>query len=121
MTDALSASGLSKRYRSTWALRECDLALPAGRVIALVGPNGAGKTTFLRIAVGLLAPTSGSIEVFGSSPTAVETTHSDRHTSLLVRDAAAADGWDEHPVGLEDLVLAYLRRGVSRERTEVAA
>ncbi|MFJ8579333.1 ABC transporter ATP-binding protein [Micromonospora sp. NPDC093277] len=70
MTHALSASSLCKRYRSTWALRDCDLALPAGRVIALVGPNGAGKTTLLRLTVGLLSPTSGSIEVFDSSPTA---------------------------------------------------
>ncbi|MEU7875413.1 ABC transporter ATP-binding protein [Dactylosporangium sp. NPDC049140] len=291
MTDALSASGLCKRYRSTWALRECDLALPAGRVIALVGPNGAGKTTLLRLTVGLLSPTSGSIEVFGSSPTTntpqalarigflaqehplyrsftvadllhfgaslnirfdrplaekrlasldiplnrkagalsggqqsqvalalalakrpdllvldeplssldpvarreflqtlmgavaqdgitvlfsshvvhelervcdylvvlnngriaidddietllerhkiltgprsdvhdpmlgavIEATHSDRHTSLLVRDGAAIEGWQEQPAGLEDVVLAYLRGGVAMDRTKVAA
>jgi ABC-2 type transport system ATP-binding protein len=44
--------------------------------------------------------------------TVVEATHSDRHTTLLVRDGAAptAPGWQAHPVGLEDLVLAYLRR-----------
>ncbi|GAA4261621.1 ABC transporter ATP-binding protein [Dactylosporangium darangshiense] len=291
MTDALSASGLCKRYRSTWALRECDLALPAGRVIALVGPNGAGKTTLLRLTVGLLSPTSGSIEVFGSSPTTntpqalarigflaqehplyrsftvadllhfgaslnirfdrplaekrlasldiplnrkagalsggqqsqvalalalakrpdllvldeplssldpvarreflqtlmgavaqdgitvlfsshvvhelervcdylvvlnngciaidddietllerhkiltgprsdvhdpmlgtvIEATHSDRHTSLLVRDGAAIEGWQEQPAGLEDVVLAYLRGGVAMDRTKAAA
>jgi len=291
MTFALSASGLSKRYRSTWALRGCDMALPAGRVIALVGPNGAGKTTLLRLAVGLLAPTSGSIEVFGANPTTntpqalarigflaqehplyrgftvadllrfgshlnirfdrelaekrlavldipldrkagalsggqqsqvalalalakrpdllvldeplssldpvarleflqtlmgavaqdgitvlfsshvvhelervcdylvvlnhgrialdgdidallarhrllvgprsdmddprlgtvIETTRSDRHTSLLVRDGAAIDGWEERPVGLEDLVLAYLRGGAAQDRVEVPA
>jgi ABC-2 type transport system ATP-binding protein len=291
MTHALSAQGLSKRYRSTWALRECDLALPAGRVIALVGPNGAGKTTLLRLTVGLLAPTSGTIEVCGSSPatntpqalarigflaqehplyrsftvadllhfgaslnlrfdrplaekrlasldiplnrkagalsggqqsqvalalalakrpdllvldeplasldptarrefqqtlmgavaqdgitvlfsshdvhelervcdylvvlnhgrvaidgdidtilarhriltgprsdvdnprlgTAIETTHSNQHTSLLVRDGAAIDGWQEQPAGLEDVVLAYLRGGMGLERMEVTA
>lgn len=66
---ALSADGLGKRYRRTWALRDCDLALPAGKVIALVGPNGAGKSTFLRLAVGLLAPTTGTVRVLGESPT----------------------------------------------------
>jgi ABC-2 type transport system ATP-binding protein len=66
---ALRADGLGKRYRKTWALRDCTLALPSGKVIALVGPNGAGKTTLLRLAVGLLAPTCGSIDVFGQSPT----------------------------------------------------
>ena len=40
----VEASGLGKRYGSTWALRECSLAIPAGHVAALVGPNGAGKT-----------------------------------------------------------------------------
>jgi ABC-2 type transport system ATP-binding protein len=65
---ALRAHGLGKRYRKAWALRDCTLALPSGRVIALVGPNGAGKTTLLRLSVGLLAPTAGSVEVFGESP-----------------------------------------------------
>ncbi|HZM81988.1 MAG TPA: ABC transporter ATP-binding protein [Candidatus Limnocylindrales bacterium] len=103
MTYALSASGLSKRYRSTWALRECDLALPAGRVIALVGPNGAGKTTFLRLAVGLLAPTSGTIEVFGSSPT------------TNTRQALARIGFlaQEHPLYRGFTVADLLRFGGS--------
>lgn len=69
MTDqALRTRGLGKRYGRSWALRECTVALPAGLVIALVGPNGAGKTTLLRLVVGLLAPTEGSVEVFGESP-----------------------------------------------------
>ncbi|WP_329118019.1 ABC transporter ATP-binding protein [Streptomyces sp. NBC_01353] len=59
---ALEATGLGKRYgRDSWALRECDLALPAGRVCALVGPNGAGKSTLLALAAGLLRPTEGTI------------------------------------------------------------
>lgn len=65
---AVHTDGLGKRYRRTWALRECTLTLPSGRVAALVGPNGAGKTTLLRLLVGLLAPTRGSVEVFGHSP-----------------------------------------------------
>ena len=46
-------------------MSECTLHIPAGRVAALVGPNGAGKTTLLHLAVGLLSPTSGTIEVLG--------------------------------------------------------
>ena len=68
MTFALEASGLGKRYGRRWALRECTLSVPAGRVVGLVGPNGAGKTTLLQLAVGLLAPTSGTIEVLGGEP-----------------------------------------------------
>ena len=67
---ALETTRLSKRYgRRTWALRDCTLALPAGRVAALVGPNGAGKTTLLHLAVGLLQPSAGDVLVFGHSPT----------------------------------------------------
>ena len=66
----LAASGLGKRYRRRWALSDCTLTIPAGRVVGLVGPNGAGKTTLLHLAVGLLAPTSGSITVFGARPAA---------------------------------------------------
>jgi ABC-2 type transport system ATP-binding protein len=69
MSNALETAGLSKRYGRTWALQDCTLTVPAGRVAALVGPNGAGKTTLLHLAAGLLEPTTGSVQVFGSSPT----------------------------------------------------
>ena len=64
----IEASGLGKRYGSTWALRECTLAIPAGHVAALVGPNGAGKTTLLNLAVGLAEPTAGGVTVLGGQP-----------------------------------------------------
>jgi ABC-2 type transport system ATP-binding protein len=65
---ALIASGLGKRYRRRWALSDCTLQVPGGRVAGLVGPNGAGKTTLLQLAVGLLEPTAGTIEVLGGRP-----------------------------------------------------
>jgi ABC-2 type transport system ATP-binding protein len=64
----IETHGLGKRYGSTWALRECTLAIPAGHVAALVGPNGAGKTTLLNLAVGLADPTAGGITVLGGKP-----------------------------------------------------
>ena len=64
----LQAVGLSKRYGRRVALSDCTLAIPSGHVVALVGPNGAGKTTLLQMAVGLLPPTTGSIEVLGGQP-----------------------------------------------------
>jgi ABC-2 type transport system ATP-binding protein len=68
MTSVLATERLSKRYGSTFALRDCTLQLPPGRVAALVGPNGAGKTTLLHLAVGLLRPTEGTIRVLGGEP-----------------------------------------------------
>jgi ABC-2 type transport system ATP-binding protein len=64
----IEASGLGKRYRRRWALADCTLTVPAGRVTGLVGPNGAGKTTLLQLAAGLLTPDSGTISVLGERP-----------------------------------------------------
>jgi ABC-2 type transport system ATP-binding protein len=70
VTAVLETGGLGKRYGRRWALRDCTLSIPAGKVVGLVGPNGAGKTTLLHLAVGLLEPTLGMIEVLGSRPAA---------------------------------------------------
>jgi ABC-2 type transport system ATP-binding protein len=70
MSAVIETSGLGKQYRRTWALRDCTLTIPEGRVVGLVGPNGAGKTTLLRLATGLLAPTCGTIKVLGERPAA---------------------------------------------------
>jgi ABC-2 type transport system ATP-binding protein len=45
--NVIETSDLGKRYGKTWALRECTLAIPEGRLAALVGPNGAGKSTLM--------------------------------------------------------------------------
>ena len=65
---ALHASGLGKRYRQRWALSDCTLEIPEGRVAGLVGPNGAGKSTLLNLAVGLLAPDAGTVPVLDGQP-----------------------------------------------------
>ncbi len=74
--NVVEASGLGKRYGRSWALRECTLEVPAGRVAALVGPNGAGKTTLLNMAVGLSSPSAGAVTVLGGrragSPAALD-------------------------------------------------
>jgi len=66
----VTARGLGKQYRRRWALQDCSLEVPVGRVTGLVGPNGAGKTTLLSLMVGILTPTVGSIEVCGGRPAA---------------------------------------------------
>ncbi|SRR5579875_1070935 len=65
---ALQTEGLGKRYGKKWALRDCTLSLPTGKIAALVGPNGAGKTTLLHLCVGLTQPSAGSVRVCGYSP-----------------------------------------------------
>ena len=68
MSTALETNGLGKRYGRLWALRDCSLRLPTGRIAALVGPNGAGKTTLLHLAVGLIRPDAGAVRLFGQAP-----------------------------------------------------
>ena len=60
---ALEAHGIGKRYRRgrPWALRDVDLAIPAGSITALVGPNGAGKSTLIKGYVGFERPTEGRL------------------------------------------------------------
>ncbi len=64
----IRTAGLGKRYGSLWALRDCSVSVPRGRVTALVGPNGAGKTTLLKILVGLSSPSAGEACVLGARP-----------------------------------------------------
>ena len=69
MNAALQTVGVAHRYGGDrWALTDCTVTVPPGRVVALVGPNGAGKTTLLNIAAGLLAPTTGTVLVAGEEP-----------------------------------------------------
>jgi ABC-2 type transport system ATP-binding protein len=58
----------TKRYGQTTALDQLTLNLHPGEVVALLGPNGAGKTTAVRLLLGLIAPTSGSVRVMGRDP-----------------------------------------------------
>ena len=62
----LQAKGLTVRYHSALALDNLDLELPQGKIVGLLGPNGSGKTTFIKLAAGLLTPTSGEITIGGN-------------------------------------------------------
>ena len=61
----IETTALSKRYGRKLALDHLDLAIPRGRIHAIVGANGAGKSTLFRILLGFLPPTAGSARVLG--------------------------------------------------------
>ena len=63
--NALAVRDLAKRYGSVEALRGVDLEVGEGELVGLLGPNGAGKSTLVKIAVGLVRPSTGSAEVAG--------------------------------------------------------
>jgi len=59
---------LVKRYKEVLAVDHVDLNVRAGDVYGFLGPNGAGKTTTLRMALGLISPSEGTVELFGRDP-----------------------------------------------------
>jgi ABC-2 type transport system ATP-binding protein len=71
--------GLSKEFRDFWnrpkakAVNDIDFEVQEGEVLGLLGPNGSGKSTTIKMLLGLLYPTSGSVTVFGESPRSVRT------------------------------------------------
>jgi branched-chain amino acid transport system ATP-binding protein len=74
-------SGITAGYGESIVLRDVDLVVPRGTIVALLGPNGAGKTTLLRVASGLLRPRRGEIRVDGENLTGA---HAERLAALGV-------------------------------------
>jgi ABC-2 type transport system ATP-binding protein len=60
--------GLVKRYGELTAVADVDLTVNVGDVYGYLGPNGAGKTTSLRMMLGLIRPTAGTVRLFGRDP-----------------------------------------------------
>jgi len=88
---AVRTVGLTKRFPGGQvAVDGIDLRVPAGAVYGFLGPNGSGKTTTIRMLLGLIAPTSGSVELLGQSmPGAI--------ASVLPRVGALVEGPAFHP------------------------
>lgn len=68
MNNMLQCEHLTKDYGTVMALNDFNLTLESGRIVGLLGPNGSGKTTLIKIANGLLQPTSGRVLLDGNEP-----------------------------------------------------
>lgn len=64
----LECRNLIKTYSNKEALKGIDLTINRGRIVGLLGPNGSGKSTLIKIANGLLTPSSGEILIAGNKP-----------------------------------------------------
>ena len=118
MAPAVSLSQVSVRFRlatgGTYAaVEDASLAVAAGEFVAIVGPTGCGKSTLLNVAAGLIAPSSGRIEVFGAPLGGLN-----RQAGYLFQ-AEALFPWktalDNVAIGLE---TAGVQRGEARERAQ---
>lgn len=67
-TAAIQCHGLGRRFGGRQAVQDLDLEVPTGSVFGFLGPNGAGKTTTVRMMLGLLPPTTGTVRVLGLDP-----------------------------------------------------
>jgi ABC-2 type transport system ATP-binding protein len=111
----ITATGLGKRFGDLWALRDLDLAVPAGSVLGLLGHNGAGKTTAIRILTTLSIPTEGSATVAGHD--VVGDAAKVRANIGVAGQAATVDGLLTAQANLEMLGRLYrLRPKAARER-----
>ena len=63
----IQIQGLTKQFNSVTAVHSVDLTVDAGEIFGLVGPDGAGKTTLMRMILGVVDPSAGSVKVMGSS------------------------------------------------------
>lgn len=120
MTDlAIGTSGLVKAFGAHRAVDGIDLAVPAGAVYGFLGPNGSGKTTTIRMLLGLVRPSSGSIEVLGAPMPA-------RLATVLPRVGALVEGPAFHPylsgrANLRRLDAADVRADAATSRARIDA
>ncbi len=68
MTPTIDLSGVSKSFGSIHAVRDVSFSLKEGEIVALVGHNGAGKTTLIKMMLGLIRPSAGTVRVLGEDP-----------------------------------------------------
>lgn len=86
---SIVARGLTKKFGNVTAVDGIDIRIGSGDVVALLGPNGAGKTTTLDMMLGLIPPSSGSLEVLGGSPS--DAVRAGRISALLQTGGLLAD------------------------------
>jgi ABC-2 type transport system ATP-binding protein len=111
MSAAVQTTGLTKRYGGLVAVDSLDMLVHAGEVYGFLGPNGAGKTTTLRMLLGLVRPTAGTIRILGTARKA-------GRGDPLARVGALVEGPAFYPFlsGRDNLRALATRGGVPRSR-----
>ena len=114
MSDAVDVQGLTKSFGSTSVLSDLNLSVSSGEVHGFLGPNGAGKSTTIRILLGLIRPTSGTIRLLGGDPWA-DAVELHRRLAYVPGDVAL---WPNLTGGEIIDLLARLRGGINVERRD---
>lgn len=115
-TNIIETNGLTKGTGSQMRVNHIDLRVPEGCVYGFLGPNGAGKTTTLKLLLGLLKPTAGTITFFGQKMTEKNRLSILKHTGSLIESPS----YYGHLTGLENLeIIAKLKKVPASEITNV--
>lgn len=115
-TNIIETDSLTKGTGSQMRVNHIDLRIPEGCVYGFLGPNGAGKTTTLKLLLGLLKPTAGTITIFGQKMTDQNRLSIIKHTGSLIESPS----FYGHLTGLENLqIVAKLKKVPASEITNV--
>lgn len=115
-TNIIETNGLTKGSGSRMRVNHIDLRVPEGCVYGFLGPNGAGKTTTLKLLLGLLKPTAGTVTFFGQKMTEKNRLSILKHTGSLIENPS----YYGHLTGLENLeIIAKLKKVPANEITNV--
>lgn len=107
--NCIQTSGLSKQYDSTLRVKDVNLCVPEGCIYGFLGPNGAGKSTTLKMILGLVRPTQGSITVLGQPMTRRSRLSILRQVGSLIESPS----YYGHLTAEENLHIVQTLRGVS--------
>jgi ABC-2 type transport system ATP-binding protein len=130
MSDSIPArlAGVGKVYPGAiLAVRDLSLSVPSGQTLALLGPNGAGKTTTIRMILGLAAPTTGVVRVFGQNPCAASARSrigtmlqsAEMPATLTVREHITLfSSYYPHPLPGDEVIRLAALEGLENRRSE---
>ena len=108
MADIVQTCGLCKQYGKVLRVNHLDLQVPEGAIYGFLGPNGAGKSTTLKMILGLVHPTAGSISVFGKEVNG----HNRLDMLKQVGSLIESPSYYGHLTGEENLKVVQTLRGV---------
>jgi ABC-2 type transport system ATP-binding protein len=110
----LKIEGLSKEFESTKAVDNISFSVQSGEIIGLLGPNGAGKSTTINMILGILKPTTGTVEVFGKNMAT--------HRSVISKETNFAAVYAHMPLNLtvwQNLYIFGLLYGVKHLKNRI--
>nr|WP_308508794.1 ATP-binding cassette domain-containing protein [uncultured Stomatobaculum sp.] len=109
MTYILETNGLSKQSGKSYRVNDLSMVVPENCVYGFLGPNGAGKSTTLKMILGLIQPSQGSIKIFGTVMSSANRLSILRQTGSLIENP----GGYGHLTGLENMQIIQKLKGVN--------